>query len=75
MKQSKETTPLWVWLTFGLTSLVIAAYAAVQDEIFAVPDLDNHGDSESDHFRGHAPLAARRKSGYPISAARNQSHG
>ena len=39
MKQSKETTPSWVWLTFGLTSLVIAAYAAVQDEIFAVPDL------------------------------------
>ena len=28
-----------MWLTFGLTSLVIAAYAAVQDEIFAVPDL------------------------------------
>ena len=39
MKQSEMTTPLWVWLTFGLISLGIAAYAAVQDNIFAVPDL------------------------------------
>jgi hypothetical protein len=37
MKQSKETTPLWVWLTFGLISLGIAAYAAVQDDIVAIP--------------------------------------
>jgi len=34
-----ETTPLWVWLTFGLISLGIAAYAAVQDDIFAASDL------------------------------------
>jgi hypothetical protein len=39
MKQSEMTTPLWVWLTFGLISLGIAAYAAVQDNIFAAPDL------------------------------------
>ena len=39
MKQSEMTTPLWVWLTFGLISLGIAAYAAVQDDIFAAPDL------------------------------------
>ena len=39
MKQQSETTPLWVWLTFGLISLGIAAYAAVQDDIFAAPDL------------------------------------
>ena len=35
----KQSTPLWVWLTFGLISLGIAAYAAVQDDIFAAPDL------------------------------------
>ena len=39
MKQQSETTPLWVWLTFGVISLGIAAYAAVQDDIFAAPDL------------------------------------
>ena len=39
MKQSEMTTPLWVWLTFGLISLGIAAYAAVRDDIFAAPDL------------------------------------
>ena len=33
------TTPLWVWLTFALVSLSIAAYAAVQDNIFVVPDI------------------------------------
>ena len=35
----KQSTPLWVWLTFGLISLGIAAYAAVQDGIVAAPDL------------------------------------
>ena len=38
MKQSEMTTSLWVWLTFGLVSLGIAAYAAVRDNIFAAPD-------------------------------------
>ena len=38
MKQS-ERTSLWVWLTFGLISLGIAAYAAVQDGIVAAPNL------------------------------------
>jgi hypothetical protein len=28
MRQSRETTPIWVWLAFGLMSLGIAAYAA-----------------------------------------------
>ena len=35
----KQSTPLWVWLTFGLISLGIAAYTAVQDGIVAAPDL------------------------------------
>jgi hypothetical protein len=39
MKQLQMTTPLWVWLPFGLISLGITAYAAVQDDIFAAPDL------------------------------------
>jgi hypothetical protein len=26
MKQSRETTPIWVWLAFGLMGLGIAAY-------------------------------------------------
>jgi hypothetical protein len=39
MKHLEMTTPFWVWLTFGLISLGIAAYAAVQDNIFAAPDL------------------------------------
>ena len=39
MKQSEMTTSLWVWLTFGLIGLGIAAYAAVQDGIVAAPDL------------------------------------
>jgi hypothetical protein len=38
MKQS-ERTPLWVWLPFGLISLGITAYAAVQEGIVAAPDL------------------------------------
>ena len=60
MKQSKETTPLWVWLTFGLTSLVIAAYAAVQDEIFAVPDLRTITEAaRAIILGGRRPLAAR----------------
>jgi hypothetical protein len=37
MKQSEMT--VCVWLTFGLISLGIAGYAAVQDDIFAAPDL------------------------------------
>ena len=39
MKQSEMTTPLRVWLTFGLISLGIAAYAAVQDGIVTGQDL------------------------------------
>jgi hypothetical protein len=35
----KQSTPLWVWLTFGLISLGIAAYAAVQDGIVTGQDL------------------------------------
>ena len=35
----KQPTPLWVWLTFGLISLGIAAYAAVQDGIVTGQDL------------------------------------
>jgi hypothetical protein len=39
MKQSRETVPLWVWLTFGLIGLGIIAYAAgymVLEDIFAL---------------------------------------
>jgi hypothetical protein len=39
MKQSRETAPLWVWLTFGLIGLGIIAYAAgymVLEDIFAL---------------------------------------
>ena len=39
MKQLWMMKPLWMWLTFGLISLGIAAYAAVHDDIFAAPDL------------------------------------
>ena len=39
MKQSKEKTPLRVWLTFALISLCIAAYAAVLDGFWVPPDF------------------------------------
>jgi hypothetical protein len=39
MKQSKEKTPLWVWLTFALISLGVAAYAAVLDGFWVPPDF------------------------------------
>lgn len=39
MKQSQETAPLWVWLTFVLIGIGIIAYAAgfmVLEDIFAL---------------------------------------
>jgi len=39
MKRSRETAPLWVWLTFGLMGLGIIAYATgymVLGDIFSL---------------------------------------
>jgi hypothetical protein len=38
MKQSRETAPLWVWLTFGLIGLgiIYAAGYMVLEDIFAL---------------------------------------
>jgi hypothetical protein len=59
MKQS-ERTPLWVWLTFGLIGLGIAAYAAVQDGIVAAPDLRTITEAaRAIILGGCAPLAAQ----------------
>ena len=47
-------------LTFGLISLSNTAYAAVLDDVVAVPDLRPIMEAASDHFRGRAPYRTYR---------------